>query len=91
MNSAARRIPIGAIAIAVVLLAAGVWILRGPGPMAFSDGKKVTLADYKSADPTGVPASIARTSMVERGAYLTRAADCVACHTSSHLTAPLTY
>ena len=50
--------------------------------MAFSDGKKVTLADYKSADPTGVPASIARTSMVERGAYLTRAADCVACHTS---------
>ncbi|HWZ06269.1 MAG TPA: cytochrome c [Bradyrhizobium sp.] len=82
MNSAARRILIGAIAIAVVLLAAGVWILRGPGPMAFSDGKKVTLADYKSADPTGVPASIARTSMVERGAYLTRAADCVACHTS---------
>jgi mono/diheme cytochrome c family protein len=82
VNSAARRILIGAIAIAVVLLAAGVWILRGPGPMAFSDGKKVTLADYKSADPTGVPASIARTSMVERGAYLTRAADCVACHTS---------
>ena len=82
MNSAARRILIGVIAIAVVVLAAGVWILRGPGPMAFSDGKKVTLADYKSADPTGVPASIARTSMVERGAYLTRAADCVACHTS---------
>jgi mono/diheme cytochrome c family protein len=82
VNSAARRILIGVIAIAVVVLAAGVWILRGPGPMAFSDGKKVTLADYKSADPTGVPASIARTSMVERGAYLTRAADCVACHTS---------
>jgi mono/diheme cytochrome c family protein len=82
VNSAARRILIGAIAIAVVLLAAGVWILRGPGPMAFSDGKKVTLADYKSADPTGVPASIAGKSMVERGAYLTRAADCVACHTS---------
>ena len=81
MSSAARRILLGVVAIAVVALAAGVWILRGPGPMAFSDGKKVTLADYKAADPTGVPASIAKASLVERGAYLARAADCVACHT----------
>jgi len=82
VSSAARRILLGAVAIAVVVIAAGVWILRGPGPMAFSDGKKVTLADYKPADPTGVPSSIAKASLVERGAYLARAADCVACHTS---------
>jgi mono/diheme cytochrome c family protein len=82
MSSAARRILLSVVAIAAVVMAAGVWILRGPGPMAFSDGKKVTLADYKAADPTGVPASIAKASLVERGAYLARAADCVACHTS---------
>ncbi|MGC1560802.1 MAG: cytochrome c, partial [Bradyrhizobium sp.] len=64
MSSAARRILLGAVAIAVVVIAAGVWILRGPGPMAFSDGKKVTLADYKPADPTGVPSSIAKASLV---------------------------
>ena len=52
-----------------------------PWPDGLLDGKKVTLADYKAADPTGVPASIAKASLVERGAYLARAADCVACHT----------
>ena len=56
--------------------------MRGPGPMAFADGAKVALADYKAADPTGVPASLAKASLVERGAYLARAADCVACHTT---------
>ena len=82
MSPAARRILLGVVAIAVAVLAAGVWILRGPGPMAFSEGKKVTLADYKAADPTGVPASIAKANLIERGAYLARAADCLACHTS---------
>jgi mono/diheme cytochrome c family protein len=82
MSSAARRILLGAVVMAVVVMAAGAWILRGPGPMAFSDGKKVTLADYKAADPTGVPGSLAKAGLVERGAYLARAADCVACHTS---------
>jgi mono/diheme cytochrome c family protein len=82
MSSAARRILLGVVTIAVVVMAAGVWILHGPGPMAFSDGKRVTLANYKAADPTGVPASIAKANLVERGAYLARAADCVACHTS---------
>lgn len=82
MSSAARRILLGVVAVAVVVMTAGVWILRGPGPTAFSNGKKVALADYKAADPTGVPASIAKASLVERGAYLARAADCVACHTA---------
>jgi mono/diheme cytochrome c family protein len=82
MSSVTRRILPGVVVIAVVVMAAGAWILRGPGPMAFSGGNKVALADYKAADPTGVPASIGNASLVERGAYLARAADCVACHTS---------
>src|SRR3984957_6608038 len=80
--SAGRRIGFSVVAIAVVGAAEGIWIIRGPGPMAFADGQKVALADYKAGDPTGVPASLAKASLVERGAYLARAADCMVCHTS---------
>jgi mono/diheme cytochrome c family protein len=81
MNSAARRILVSVVAIVVVALSIGVWIIRRPGPMAFAAGQKVALADYKAANPTGVPASLAQASPVERGAYLAKAADCMACHT----------
>jgi mono/diheme cytochrome c family protein len=80
--SAGRRILFGVIAIAVVAAAVGGWIVRGPSPTAFADGQKVALADYKAGDPTGVPASLSKASLVERGAYLARAADCMVCHTS---------
>ncbi len=43
--------------IGVVGLAVAGWILLGPGPLAFADGSKVALAQYKGADPTGVPAA----------------------------------
>ena len=82
MSPAARRILLSVVAIVVVALAAGVWIIRDPGPMAFAEGPKVALADYKAADPTGVPASLAKASLVEQGAYLARAADCMVCHTT---------
>jgi mono/diheme cytochrome c family protein len=83
MSPAARRILAGVAAIVVVALAIGLWIIRGPGPLAFADGPKVARADYyKGADPTGVPASLAKASEIERGAYLARAADCVVCHTA---------
>ena len=82
MSPAARRILVSVVAIVVVALAAGVWFICGPGPMAFAAGQKVTLADYKAADPSGVPASLAKASLVERGAYLAKAADCMACHTT---------
>jgi mono/diheme cytochrome c family protein len=82
MSSAARRILLSIVVVVVVALAAGLWIIRGPGPMAFAGGPKVVLADYKAADPTGVPASLAKASPVERGAYLARAADCMVCHTT---------
>lgn len=76
-----RRVWIGIAAAAVVAVAGAVWVIRGPGPLAFADGTTVSLADYKSANPTGAPASLAKASLVERGAYLARAADCMACHT----------
>jgi mono/diheme cytochrome c family protein len=80
--STARRILFGIAGIVVIALAVAVWIIRGPGPMAFSDGAKVAVADFHGANPTGAPATLAQASVVERGAYLARAADCEACHTS---------
>src|SRR5580693_4182399 len=80
--SASRRILFSVVAIAAAAVAVAIWIIRGPGPMAFAGGQKVALADYKAADPTGVPASLAKASLVERGAYLARAADCMLCHTT---------
>jgi mono/diheme cytochrome c family protein len=82
MSPAARRILLSVVVIVVVALAAGGWIIRGPGPMAFADGPKVALADYHDANPTGVPASLAKASLVERGEYLAKAADCMVCHTT---------
>jgi mono/diheme cytochrome c family protein len=82
MRPAVRKTLVAGAAVVVVAVAAGLWILRGPGPMAFAGGPKVTLADYHAADPTGVPASLAKASPVERGEYLARAADCMVCHTA---------
>jgi mono/diheme cytochrome c family protein len=82
MSSATRRILISVTGIVVIAVVAAAWILRGPDPMAFADGPKVKLADYHGPNPTGVPAALAKASLVERGAYLARAADCEACHTT---------
>jgi hypothetical protein len=59
MRPATRRALVGGAAIVAVVLVAGLWFLRGPGPMAFADGPKVALADYHGTDPTGVPAAFA--------------------------------
>jgi mono/diheme cytochrome c family protein len=81
--SATVRILLGVAAIVVVALAIGLWVVRGPGPLAFADGPKVVLTDYHGgANPTGVPVSLANASLVERGAYLAKAADCMVCHTA---------
>jgi mono/diheme cytochrome c family protein len=68
----------------VVAVGAAVfgWVVLGPGPMDFTGGNRVLLANYREADPTGVPPELTRASLIERGQYLTRAADCVACHTA---------
>src|SRR3979490_1143811 len=82
MSPAARRILLSVAAIVVVALVVGIWILRGPGPIAFAGGAKVALADYRGTNPTGVPAALAPASLAARGAYLARAADCMVCHTA---------
>ncbi|MEO8523294.1 MAG: cytochrome c [Caldimonas sp.] len=66
----------------LLLAAGGAWLLRGPGPLAFAGGHSATPSDYRGADPSGVPASLAKASLAARGEYLARAADCVVCHTT---------
>ena len=69
-------------ALVIVLLIVGAYMLFGPHPTDFAGGKRVALAAYTAADPTGVPAELKSASQVQRGEYLTRAADCVVCHTA---------
>jgi mono/diheme cytochrome c family protein len=69
-------------AIIIVLLVVAAYILFGPRPTDFAGGKRVALAAYSQANPTGVPPELKSASQVERGEYLTRAADCVVCHTA---------
>ena len=78
-----RRAGTVAIIVAAVI-ALGVigWRVFNPGPMAFAGGATVALSDYHAKDPTGVPAELANASLVKRGEYLARAADCVVCHTA---------
>ena len=71
-----------ALVVVLVAIAAVAWfLLRSGDPTAFASGKRVDLADFKGANPTGVPASLAQADPVARGEYLARAADCAACHT----------
>ena len=69
------------VAIVVAMAAVAWFLLRSGDPTDFASGKRVDLADFKGANPTGVPASLAQADLVTRGEYLTRAADCEACHT----------
>jgi len=87
MSRPAIRYLLAAVAIIIVAMGAyGLWIVTTPGPMAFAGGKIVPLAqyiaDHHTTDPTGVPAELAQASVIKRGEYLTRAADCTACHTA---------
>ncbi|MDB5483900.1 MAG: alcohol dehydrogenase [Caulobacteraceae bacterium] len=78
----ARGLLIGLAVVVAIGVAAGLWIISGPGPMAFAGGGKVALADYHSPSPAGAPASLANATLVQRGEYLARAADCLVCHTA---------
>ncbi|MFL6599705.1 MAG: c-type cytochrome [Steroidobacteraceae bacterium] len=80
-GAAGRALLIG---IAVVLLIAvgfGLWLVMAPGPMDFAGGKRATVSSASGVGPTGVPTELQGATLIERGQYLTRAADCVACHT----------
>jgi mono/diheme cytochrome c family protein len=82
LSTAVRSLIIAAAAIVVIGAVAFWWIVLGPGPMDFAGGNTVALADYRGANPTGVPAELAHESLIQRGEYLARAADCAACHTA---------
>ena len=72
-----------ALVVVVMAVAAVAWfLLRSGDPTAFAGGKRVDIADFKGANPTGVPSSLAQADLVARGEYLARAADCEACHTA---------
>lgn len=80
--SRARRILVRLAALAAIAVIVAIWIIRGPGPMAFGTGPNVELSEYKGANPTGVPAALAQASPIARGEYLAKAADCMVCHTA---------
>jgi mono/diheme cytochrome c family protein len=82
MRPVIRRILPWAVATVAIASVGVIWFIRGPDPMAFIDGSKVVLAAYEAGDPTGVPGSLAKASLIERGRYLADAADCTACHTA---------
>jgi len=70
--------------LAAIIIAVGVfaWRTFARGPLAFAGGSTVALADYREANPTGIPAPLAQADIVKRGEYLAKAADCVVCHTT---------
>jgi mono/diheme cytochrome c family protein len=67
------------VGLAIVISA---YIVFGPHPTDFAGGNTVSLGEYHEADPTGVAAELKAASLVERGEYLARAADCAVCHTA---------
>lgn len=82
MTGAARPWVFGLLVVALIAAGLGVWLLGDRNPMGFSKGPQVALADYRGADPTGVPGALAPASLVQRGEYLAKAADCLVCHTA---------
>jgi mono/diheme cytochrome c family protein len=66
----------------VIIGVVALFLVVGPGPMAFSKGHKVDLSDYRAANPSGVPAALAQASLITKGEYLAKAADCLVCHTA---------
>jgi mono/diheme cytochrome c family protein len=71
---------------AVLLVAIGVaaYVVLGPGPMDFAGGHRIALASYSGAKPTGVPDDLKSASLIAKGEYLARAADCMVCHTATN-------
>ena len=79
--AALRTIVILAVVVLLGLIVYLGWAASS-GPMDFAARGSASAAGDAGADPTGVPAELATASLVARGEYLTRAADCEACHTS---------
>jgi mono/diheme cytochrome c family protein len=67
--------------VAVIGVSFLAWMVFQPGPYAFAAGYPVDLGSYVGPSPTGVPAELAAADARTRGEYITRMADCEACHT----------
>ena len=76
-----RNVIVVIAAIVIVAIGVFVWRIFSPGPLAFAGGPTVALTDYREANPTGVPADLAKADAIRRGEYLAKAADCMVCHT----------
>jgi mono/diheme cytochrome c family protein len=78
-----RRL-IAALGAAVLVVGAAVagWMAFQPGPYAFAGGHAVALTAYPAPSPTGPPAELAQATPLARAEYITRMADCEACHTA---------
>jgi mono/diheme cytochrome c family protein len=82
-SRAGRYTLIGIAVILAVGLIGLLWVVvLAPHPTDFAGGPHVALSQYGAADPTGVPAELKGASLIQRGEYLARAADCAACHTA---------
>jgi mono/diheme cytochrome c family protein len=68
--------------IAVIVLGVAGYIVFGPGATDFAGGHRVALANYSGRNPAGVPEELNSASMIAKGEYLARAADCMVCHTA---------
>jgi len=74
---------IGIAVIFAVVLIGFLWmVVLAPHPTDFAGGPHVALGEYRGQDPTGVPPELKDATLVERGEYLARAADCSVCHTA---------
>jgi mono/diheme cytochrome c family protein len=81
-SRAGRYALIGIAAILIVAFLGFLWLVAlAPHPTDFAGGSPVALTQYQGQNPTGVPAELKQASLIEQGEYLTRAADCLACHT----------
>ncbi len=67
----------------VALLGALASIWPRPAPGLFGT-QPVALEKYLKGDPSGVPSALKNSSLWVRGEYLTKAADCIACHSQTH-------
>lgn len=80
--SGPRRIVLLIVGVLVLGGALVAWMVFQPGPYAFAGGHPIDLGAYAGASPTGVPPELLQADARTRGEYITRMADCEACHTA---------
>jgi mono/diheme cytochrome c family protein len=72
---------IGAAVLVLVAWFVGRMVFQ-PGPYAFADGHPVDLTAYSGPSPTGAARELIHADARARGEYITKMADCEACHTA---------